>query len=291
MADLKAMLDAGETVLAPLALNPLMARLAERAGFRALYLGGGASGYQGVWLEANLTVTEMAAAGVAIRSACTLPLILDAAGGWGDPMHMHRSIRHAEAAGFAAIEIEDQLLPKRAHHHVGLEHMIEPELMAAKVREAVAARRSERFLVVARTNAVRAASMDEALRRAELYKRAGADILLLSPRNPEEARFAAERLPAPLMLLLTGGPAAIGMTTQELSGLGYRVLVDAQGPLLAAFRAWRDCYRAMAEHDFNDPSIGKAGVHALQEEIHDVIGLEALLAVERATVEKGRPHG
>ena len=73
----------------------------------------------------------------------------------------------AEAAGFAAIEIEDQLVPKRAHHHVGIEHMIPIELMAAKVREAVAARRSADFLIVGRTNAMRASNLDDALRRGE----------------------------------------------------------------------------------------------------------------------------
>jgi 2-methylisocitrate lyase-like PEP mutase family enzyme len=286
MADLKDMLDAGETVLAPLALNALMAKLAEQAGFRALYLGGGASGYQAVWLEANLTLTEMAAAGTAVRSACDLPLILDGAGGWGDPMHIHRSVRHAEAAGFAAIEIEDQLLPKRAHHHVGLEHMIPAELMAAKVREAVAARRSDRFLIIARTNAVRASSMDDALRRAEAYRAAGADVLLLSPRTAEECRHIAERIDGPRMLLLTGGPRALGLTVEELGGMGYRLLVDAQGPLLAAYRAWRDAYAAMRDNGFNIPGLDHAGAAAVQEEIHRTIGLDDLLAVERATVEK-----
>ncbi len=83
----------------------------------------------------------MCQAALDIRTACTLPLILDAAPGWGDPMHMHRTINMSEAAGFAAIEIEDQILPKRAHHHAGIEHMVPLELMVEKLREAVAARR------------------------------------------------------------------------------------------------------------------------------------------------------
>jgi|SRR4249920_3179412 2-methylisocitrate lyase-like PEP mutase family enzyme len=76
------------------------------------------------------------------------------------------------------IEIEDQLVPKRAHHHAGIEHMIPMELMAAKVKEAVAARRNPDFLIVARTNAIRASSMDDALRRGDAYKKAGADLVL-----------------------------------------------------------------------------------------------------------------
>jgi 2-methylisocitrate lyase-like PEP mutase family enzyme len=128
-------------VTAPLVLNPLMARMVEAAGFGAGYLGGGATGYQKVALEANLNLTEMRQAALDIRAVSSLPLILDGACGYGDPMHMHRTIGMTEAAGFAAIEIEDQLVPKRAHHHVGIEHMIPMELMAAKVKEAVAARR------------------------------------------------------------------------------------------------------------------------------------------------------
>ena len=152
-------------VCAPLVLNPLMAKLAEAAGFPALYLGGGATGYAKTSLEANLTVTDMVQAGVEIRAASALPLILDAAAGWGDPMHINHTMGMAEAAGFAAIEIEDQHLPKRAHHHVGIEHMVPQQLMEAKVRVAVAARRDPAFLIIARTNGVRASDMDDALRR------------------------------------------------------------------------------------------------------------------------------
>ncbi|MGH7042896.1 MAG: hypothetical protein ACREFY_12290, partial [Acetobacteraceae bacterium] len=86
---LKQLLNGDAPVWAPLVLNPMMARLAAAAGFPALYLGGGSMGYLTCFTEANLTPTEMVAAGINIRAACNLPLILDAAGGWGDPMHLH----------------------------------------------------------------------------------------------------------------------------------------------------------------------------------------------------------
>src|SRR5690242_4176648 len=176
---LRQLLDRDGPIVAPLVLNPLMAKLAERAGFPALYLGGGSLGYLTCFTEANLSLTEMAQAALDIRTACALPLILDGACGWGDPMHMRRTIPLAEAAGFAAIEIEDQILPKRAHHHIGLEHISPRELMVAKVAEAVAARRSRDFLIIARTNAARQENgLEEALRRGEAMRAAGADILL-----------------------------------------------------------------------------------------------------------------
>lgn len=285
MADLKDMLDAGETVLAPLALNGLMAKLAEQAGFRALYLGGGASGYQAVWLEANLTLTEMAAAGTAVRSACDLPLILDGAGGWGDPMHIHRSVRHAEAAGFAAIEIEDQVLPKRAHHHVGVEHVIPQDLMVAKIREAVRARRDPGFAIIGRTNAARCISVDEALRRAEAYHEAGADMLFVLPGKPEDVRTLGERLPAPLMYMtLGGGLEKLEMSPTEMAALGYRFIVDPMSPVLAYHQAMRETYRAMRAGVVN-PLLG-SGYDREHEALNRSIDLETLLAIERATVEK-----
>jgi 2-methylisocitrate lyase-like PEP mutase family enzyme len=275
-------------VTAPLVLNPLMARMAEAAGFAAGYLGGGATGYQKVVLEANLNVTEMCQAALDIRAVSSLLLILDGACGYGDPMHMHRTVGMAEAAGFSAIEIEDQLVPKRAHHHVGIEHMIPMELMAAKVREAVAARRSPEFLIVGRTNAVRASTMDDALRRGEAYRKAGADLVLLSMANtPEQLRLIAERLGGPLMYLAgRGGLAGLGMSLKDLGGLGYTIVADPSTPLLAAFAAWKKIYADLA-NDFGSPQ-ARTDWSPVEHEMLGVLDIEKLLAVERATVEKGK---
>jgi 2-methylisocitrate lyase-like PEP mutase family enzyme len=274
-------------VTAPLVLNPLMARMAEAAGFAAGYLGGGATGYLKVALEATLNLTEMCQAAVDIRAVSSLPLILDAACGYGDPMHMHRTVGMAEAAGFAAIEIEDQLVPKRAHHHVGIEHMIPLELMAAKVKEAVAARRNPDLLIVGRTNAVRAGTMDDALRRGEAYRKAGADLVLLSmAHTSEQVRLIGERLGGPLMYLTgRGGLAALGMSLKDLGALGYRIVADPSTPLWAGYAAWKKIYAELAD-DFGARAPG-ADWTAVEREVLDVIGIQALLAVERATVEKG----
>lgn len=275
-------------ITAPLVLNPLMARMAEAAGFAAGYLGGGATGYVKVALEANLNLTEMCQAALDIRTVSSLPLILDGACGFGDPMHMHRTIGMAEAAGFEAIEIEDQLMPKRAHHHVGIEHMIPLELMVAKVKEAVAARRGRDFLVIGRTNAVRAGTMDEALRRGEAYRQAGADVVLLSmAHTPERLRLIAERLGGPLMYLTgRGGLATLGLTLKDLGALGYKIVADPSTPLWAGYAAWKTIYAELAD-EFGARA-PKQDWTAVEHEVLDVIGIEKLLAVERATVEKGK---
>ncbi len=284
---IRALLRGPLPVTAPLVLNPLMARMVEAAGFPAGYLGGGSTGYQKVALEANLNLTEMCQAALDIGAVSSLPLILDGACGYGDPMHMHRTIGMTEAAGFAAIEIEDQLVPKRAHHHVGIEHMIPMELMAAKIQAAAAARRNPDLLIVARTNAVRASTMDDALRRGEAYRKAGADLLLLSmARTPEQLRLIGDRLGGPLMHL-TGrdGLAGLGMSLADLGALGYKIVADPVTPLLAAFAAWKSTYAALAQ-GFGAGSTTHEW-EPLEKEMLRVIELEKLLAVERATVEKG----
>ena len=276
-------------ITAPLVLNPLMARMVEKAGFPAGYLGGGATGYQKVALEANLNLTEMCQAAVDIHAVSSLPLILDGACGYGDPMHMHRTIGMSEAAGFAAIEIEDQFMPKRAHHHIGIEHMIPAELMAAKVREAVTARRDPEFLIIARTNAMRASTMDDALRRGEAYKEAGADVVLLSmAHKPEQLRAIAERLGGPLMYL-TGrnGLAGLGMTLADLGALGYKIVADPSTPLLAAFVAWQKVYENLAD-GFGAGTTTAPDWGPAEKAMLSAIDLEKLLSVERATVEKGK---
>lgn len=275
-------------VFAPLVLNPLMARLAEAAGFRAGYLGGGAMGFATCATEANLSLTQMLHAGMEIRGHARLPLVLDGACGWGDPMHVRHTVQQAEAAGFEAIEIEDQILPKRAHHHVGVEHVVSRELMAAKIREAVAARQDPRFLIIGRTNAARVEHLDEALARAELYKRAGADVLLVMPRSAEDLRPIAARLPPPLMCMVpVEGVAGLGMSQAELGSLGFRLIVDPVTPLLAMTAALRRCYDALRAGQ-PDPTVGP-DAPAEERALLDAVGLDAMLEIERRTVETAVP--
>jgi methylisocitrate lyase len=270
----------------PLVLDPLSARYAAAAGFEALYLGGGTLGYQKAVTEANLTLTQVAQAGIEIRAAAPLPLILDGACGWGEPVHMHNTMRMVEAAGFAGIEVEDQLYPKRLHHHIDVERMIPMEEMVQKIEELVAARRDPNFVIIARTNACRNSSddFDEAVRRAEAYRRAGADMLLVLPKNPEQARAIGERVEGPLFYLMLGGIESIGMSLEELGALGYKLIVDPLTPFYSAARALRLTYEALARGEA-DPTVSGAFKEET-EHVHSAIGLETLLAVERRTTEK-----
>ena len=228
MQTLRQLIRGDELIVAPVALNPIMARLAEEAGFKAIYMSGGSLGWYKCVTEANITLPEMAQVAVDMRAACKLPIVLDAGGGWGDPMHIHRTIALSEAAGFAAIEIEDQLLPRRVEHHVGIEHLVPTEFMVEKVKAAVAARTDPDFIIVARTNARRLHGLDEALRRGEAFKKAGADMVFVFTRNAEEMRTVGERLAPPLMTFAPAdGFAEFPLKERDLAALGYRLAASS----------------------------------------------------------------
>jgi len=283
MQTLKALVDAGEFVVAPVALNPVMARLAEDAGFKAVYLSGGSLGWLKCVTEANLSLSDMVQVAVDIRSVTRIPVVLDAGGGWGEPVHMHRTIALSEAAGFAAIELEDQYLPRRVQHHIGEENLIPPESMVDKIKEAVAARTDPNLVIIGRTNARRLHGLDEALRRGEMYHRAGADMLFIHSRDPEELRKIAERLPAPLMMFAPqDGFSGFGVTPAELAGLGYRLAASSGTAFAAMYKAVRQSYEALARGEV-DPLLGRGGAVAEMKRAHETTGLQRLLEIEKRT--------
>jgi methylisocitrate lyase len=221
---LKDLINGPDLIVAPCALNPIMAQMAAEAGFKAAYLSGGSLGwYKGV-TEAGLSLTEMIQVVVDIRTVTPIPVVLDAGGGWGDPVHVHRTIAMSEAAGVQCIEIEDQLLPRRVEHHIGIDNLVTPELAADRIREAAAARTDPNLVIVGRTNAIRVGGMDDALRRAEMMKKAGADMLFVYGRKPEDMRHFAERLPAPLMTFAPpDGWSTFPISKAEMAKMGYRL--------------------------------------------------------------------
>jgi 2-methylisocitrate lyase-like PEP mutase family enzyme len=276
-----------ELVVAPVALNPIMARLAEEAGFKSIYLSGGSLGWLKCVTEANLTLPELAEVALDIRAACKLPIVLDAGGGWGDPVHVHRTIALTEAAGFAAIEIEDQLLPRRVEHHAGIDHLVPTELMLKKITEALAARTDPDLVIIARTNARRVTNLDDAMRRAEAFKRAGADMLFVHTRNAEELRIVGERLQPPLMTFAPpDGFATFALSERDLAGLGYRLAASSGTAFAAMVKAVRQSYECLA-HGRIDPFLGHGGADKEMKAAQNTTGLARLLEIERRTM-KGR---
>ena len=281
---LKDLIKGQDLIVAPVALNPIMARMAAEAGFKAVYLSGGSLGwYKGV-TEAGLSLTEMIQVVVDMRTVCPLPVVLDAGGGWGDPVHIHRTIAMSEAAGVECIEIEDQLLPRRVEHHVGIDYLVPIGLAADRIREAVAARTDPNMVIVGRTNAIRVGGMDDALRRAEAMKKAGADMLFVWGRKPEEMRTIAERLPAPLMTFAPpDGFSTFAFSKAEMAKMGYRLAASSGTAFAAMVKAVRGSYEALAQ-DRLDPFLGAGGAEREMKAAHRTTGLDRLLEIERRTM-------
>lgn len=284
MERLKTLIGGSGLIVAPVALNPIMARLAEEAGFKAVYLSGGSLGWLKCVTEANLTLPELAEVALDMRAACDLPIVLDAGGGWGDPVHQHRTVALSQAAGFDAIEIEDQVLPRRVHHHVGVEHLVPTDFMVQRITEAVAARTDPDMLIVGRTNALRLYDMDEALRRGEAFREAGADMIFIHTRDPGEMRVIGERLGAPLMIFAPAdGFAEFELSADDLAALGFRLAASSGTAFAAMYKAVRQSYECLANGTV-DPFLGPGGAVEQMKAAHATTGLDRLLEIETRTM-------
>src|ERR1700749_4470744 len=180
--------DAGEMVLAPGCYDALGARLVEEAGFPAAYMNGfgSADPRLGAPDGGLMTLPEMVDNAHRIAQAVDIPVIADADTGYGNPINVIRTVREYEAAGVAAIHLEDQVMPKKCGH-MDDKQLIGAEEMVAKVQAAVAARRSEDFVIIARTDARAVEGLEGALERARRYRAAGADALFVeAPQSVQE---------------------------------------------------------------------------------------------------------
>ncbi len=226
-------------LMIPGAFCPLVARLAERLGFQAVYLSGGAlSASLAVPDVGLLTLTEFVEAGRALAAATRLPVLCDADTGFGDALNAERTVRLFEGAGVAGIHLEDQQLPKRCGHLSG-KSLVDAADMVAKIRAAVAARRDRDFVLIARTDARGVTGFEDALRRARLYVEAGADAIFpeaLENAN-EFAAFARALNGTPLLANMTEFGKGPLLDFKELSAMGYRMVLYPVSTLRAALRA------------------------------------------------------
>ena len=230
-----------ETVAIPGVFNALVARMAERLGFHAMYLSGAAlSASTGVPDVGLLGLGEFVEEARRLTAASALPLLCDADTGFGEALNVERTVRTLEAAGVAGLHLEDQQMPKRCGHLSG-KQLIAPKEMAAKVRAAVAARRDKDFVVIARTDARGVNGFDDAVARAKLYLDAGADAIF--PEALESAaEFAAfaKAISAPLLANMTEFGKGPLLNFAELEALGYRMVLYPVTALRAALRAAYD---------------------------------------------------
>lgn len=239
---LRALLDGDEMLLAPGCYDGLGARLVEEAGFPVTYMTGfgSAASLLGRPDVGLMTMSEMVDNARRIAAAVTIPLIADADTGYGNPINVIRTVHEYESAGVAAIHLEDQVMPKKCGHLDG-KQVISVDEMAAKVRAAVAARRSADFLIIARTDARAVEGLPAALDRARRYRQEGADMLFVeAPQSLAEIEQIAAALgDAPLLFNYAEGGRTPPVTHAFLQALGFKVVIFPIGTLLAATAAMR----------------------------------------------------
>ena len=283
-APLRELLAGPEIVVAPGVFDGLSALMVERAGFAAAYLSGGSIAYTrfgrpDVGLVSMSEVAEIiAAAAERIR----IPLIVDADTGYGNALNVARTVRVFERQGAAAIQLEDQVTPKRCGHLDG-KALVATGEMVGKLKAALDARDDAATLIIARTDAVAVEGLEAALDRAEAYREAGADMLFVeAPGSVEEmaavtARFGGR---VPLMANMVEGGKTPMMSAPELGALGF-ALVIFPGGLVRAF--------AHMAADYLESLKANGGTAPYRDRMLDLAGLNRILGTAEL-LERGKEY-
>jgi len=235
---LREKLSSGSPVIAPGAYDGISARLVAMAGFDAVYASGGAiaraAGYPDIGL---LSFNEVLERIEKIVEASGLPVVADADTGFGGSANVQRTVRALERAGVAAFHLEDQSFPKRCGH-LDNKKLIDVSEMCLKIRIARHTLIDQDCMIIARTDAIATEGFESALSRAEQYVKAGADMIFVeAPETLDQIRTIARRIPGPkLMNMFYGGKTPL-MPIEELSSLGYQLVIIPSDMQRAAIHA------------------------------------------------------
>jgi 2-methylisocitrate lyase-like PEP mutase family enzyme len=282
---LRAQLQHGETIVAPGAYDPLSARVVQALGFSATYTGGYMTGAHTSITEPLLTLTEQVEVAEKVAHAVDLPVIADAGTGYGDPLHVMRCVREFEAAGIAGIHIEDQVYPKRASYHRGLEHIVPMQEFVERMRYALKARRDPDFLIIGRTDAFGAVegSREELVHRGLTLKELGVDAVMpRGVRAREDLAFFRREVPAVPLVVIAG---ADDISVQEYADLGYQIMIYATTPAVVTAIALMETYQHLKNTGLLN--ITAQRVAELRRRVEELISLPEYYAVEAATTERG----
>jgi 2-methylisocitrate lyase-like PEP mutase family enzyme len=225
--NLRQALSAGHCLLAPGVYDGLSALLVEQAGFEAAFVSGASVAFarHGLPDLGLVSMSEMASTVATLRERVQLPLIVDIDTGFGNALNVQRTVRLFERSGASALQIEDQVMPKRCGHLSG-KQVISANEMVGKIKAAIDARQNEDTLIIARTDALGVNGFDDALRRADQYLEAGADALFIeAPRRLEQMQIIASRFAGRIPLvhnLVEGGKSPVD-DAASLGRLGYRL--------------------------------------------------------------------
>jgi methylisocitrate lyase len=264
----------------PGVFNAVVARMAERTGFPAVYLSGGAlSAAFGLPDIGLVTLSEFVQQAQVIAAATQLPLLCDADTGFGEALAVERTVRLFEGAGAAGIHLEDQVMPKRCGHLSG-KALIEPQVMAAKLRAAVAARSDPTFVIIARTDARGVTGYEDAVARAQTYLEAGADAIFPEAlESVDEFATFARTVQAPLLANMTEFGRSPNLDFATLAGMGYRMVLFPLTAFRAALRSAQDTLAELKQQGHQRARIGQMLTRA---ELYDLLGYSGYEERDRA---------
>jgi 2-methylisocitrate lyase-like PEP mutase family enzyme len=237
----KELLKRNRLLVAPGCFDGLSARLAQEAGFEAVYMSGGAvARSMGIPDIGLVTMSEAIERAGQIVSAITIPIIADADTGYGNAVNLVRTIREFERIGVAAVHIEDQITPKRCGHLDGKEVISLPE-MEKKLEAALAARSDPDFCIIARTDARAVHGFDDAIARAQAFIKIGVDAIFFeAPQSEAELAEIPRRLPnIPLIVNVFKGGKTPMLPGDKLQSMGYRIAIYPSETQRAAIYAMR----------------------------------------------------
>ncbi|MBK1783647.1 isocitrate lyase/PEP mutase family protein [Prauserella cavernicola] len=248
---LRALVESAEQpLLLPGAANALAARVVEDAGYPAVYVTGAGvtNTYLGMPDHGLLSLDELCGHVDAIADVVGIPVVVDADTGFGNALNVQRTVRRLERAGAAAIQLEDQVSPKKCGHFAGKEVVSKGEFVG-KVRAAVDARRDDDLLIVARTDARAAESLDAACDRAAAYLEAGADILFVeAPESVEEMRHITTQVPGTHVANMVEGGKTPLLSRGELGELGFTIALYANATMRGAVVGMREVLAHLNKH-------------------------------------------
>lgn len=282
MAALDDIIGSAQAIIVPGVYDALSARIAARAGAKILYLTGfGVAGASFGVPDIGLVGASQMIERVDVIAAATapVPLIADGDNGHGGPLNTAQLTRAYERAGAAAIQLEDQVLPKRCGHMENKEVVSRVEAVQ-KIRAAADARACKDFKIVARTDSRATHGLDEALKRGEAFLSAGADILFIeAPASREELRRIAETFPGvPLVANIVEDGKTPLLSAQEFSALGFKILLYPISALLAVTRRLETAYEQLLKGERNELDTNRASFN----HYNAIMKLPELLAVTKA---------
>lgn len=284
---LRKLLKADRLAMVTNAYDPFTARLAERAGFDMVGIGGYQLGGSLCVSEPLLGLNEIVDSTREVARSISIPVTVDCGAGFGEPLHVMRTVREIEAAGASAITIEDQIFPKRVHYHRDYrERTISAEEMVDKVRAMVQARVNPDFVIMARTDAMKTEGYDEGIRRVNMFLEAGADVVKIFPNTLDEAKRASGETNGPLYYVNSiGNRVGRPVLTRDMaSKFGYSFLSDAVGTMLNLLSSIDQYYRDWIES--GESPLDPEEAIVLRKEVEDVVGLNEMYKIEEATTEK-----